>query len=423
MKVLVLGGGGREHAIVAALARSPRVSALYCAPGNAGIARQAACVALPAEDGRAVAEWCRAEGVGLVVIGPEAPLVAGVADALAGAGVAAFGPTAAAARLEASKAFGHEVAAACGAPMAAHAVFEDAAAARAHLRRLGAPAVVKADGLAAGKGVVVAATLPQAEAAVDDMLGGRFGAAGARVVIEEFLDGEEASLFALSDGERVLPLATAQDHKRAGEGDTGPNTGGMGAYSPAPVMTPAITERAMTEIVRPVVAEMARRGTPYRGVLYAGLMIGAGGPRLVEINARFGDPEAQVLMLRLRSDLLDLLEAAATGRLDGIAAEWSPEPAITVVMAATGYPGAYEKGTEIRGLDAAEAVEGVTIFHAGTRAEDGRILAAGGRVLNVSATGATLAEARARAYRAVDLVDWPAGFCRRDIGWRALVRG
>jgi phosphoribosylamine--glycine ligase len=255
------------------------------------------------------------------------------------------------------------------------------------------------------------------------MLGGRFGAAGARVVIEEFLDGEEASLFALSDGERVLPLATAPDHKRAGEGDTGPNTGGMGAYSPAPVMTPAITERAMTEIVRPVVAEMARRGTPYRGVLYAGLMIGAGGPRLVEINARFGDPEAQVLMLRLRSDLLDLLEAAATGRLDGIAAEWSPEPAITVVMAATGYPGAYEKGTEIRGLDAAEAVEGVTIFHAGTRAEDGRILAAGGRVLNVSATGATLAEARARAYRAVDLVDWPAGFCRRDIGWRALVRG
>ncbi|GMG82893.1 phosphoribosylamine--glycine ligase [Paralimibaculum aggregatum] len=422
MRVLVLGGGGREHALAWAIARSPLLTKLYAAPGNAGIADLAECVALAIEDGAAVAGWARRQAIDLVVVGPEAPLVAGVADACRAAGLAVLGPDAAAAQLEASKAFTHEIAAACGAPMAAHAVFEDAGAAKAHLRAMDGPAVVKADGLAAGKGVVVAETLAEAEAAVDAMLGGQFGAAGARVVIEERLVGEEASLFALTDGETVLEIGSAQDHKRVGEGDTGPNTGGMGAYSPAPVLDAALAERAMAEIVRPAIAEMARRGTPYRGVLYAGLMITAAGPKLIEFNVRFGDPECQVLMLRLGSDALALFAAAAEGRLAGIAPDWKPEAAITVVMAAKGYPGAYEKGAEIRGLAAAAGIEGVTVFHAGTAAREGRLVATGGRVLNVTATGADLAEATARAYAAVDAIDWPEGFCRRDIGWRALGR-
>ncbi len=422
MDILILGGGGREHALAWKVAQSPLAGRLYAAPGNAGIARHAECVALDPADGAAVAAFCRERGVGFVIVGPEAPLAAGVVDALEAAAIPAFGPGREAARLEASKAFAKEVCDACGAPTAAWARFTDAGAAKAHLRATGAPIVVKADGLAAGKGVVVAETVAEAEAAIDDMLGGAFGEAGSEVVLEEFMAGEEASFFALTDGETVLSLASAQDHKRAFDGDEGPNTGGMGAYSPAPVMTPEIERRVLDEIARPVIAEMARRGTPYRGVLYVGLMITADGPRVVEFNARFGDPECQPLMLRLGSDLLPALMACARGGLDGVALDWRPEAAISVVMAANGYPGSYEKGTEIRGLDAAGEVEGVTVFHAGTRAEDGRLLADGGRVLNVSASGRDLAEARDRAYAAIDRIDWPGGFCRRDIGWRALAR-
>ncbi|MBK0398589.1 phosphoribosylamine--glycine ligase [Limibaculum sp. M0105] len=422
MKVLVLGGGGREHALAWKVAQSPLVTSVVAAPGNAGISEVATCIALDPEDGAAIVDYCKANGVGLVIVGPEAPLAAGVADNLAGAGVPVFGPSAAAARLEASKAFTKEVCDACGAPTAAWARFSDAAAAKAYLARTGAPVVVKADGLAAGKGVVVATTLAEAEAAVDDMLGGAFGSAGAEVVIEEFMPGEEASFFVLTDGETVLPLATAQDHKRAFDGDEGPNTGGMGAYSPAPVVTPEVEEKALSRIVRPVIAEMARRGTPYRGVLYAGLMIEAGEPRLVEFNVRFGDPECQVLMMRLASDIVPALMACAQGGLADVSLEWHADPALTVVMAARGYPGSYAKGSEIRGLDDAGRVDGVTVFHAGTRASDGRVLANGGRVLNVTAAGPSVTQARERAYRAVDLIDWPEGFCRRDIAWRALTR-
>ncbi len=422
MDVLVLGGGGREHALAWKIAQSPLAGRLWAAPGNAGIATLAECVALDIADPEAVCAWCREQGIGFVVVGPEAPLAAGVVDALSEAGIEAFGPTAAAARLEASKAFAKEVLDACGAPTARWRCFDEPEAAKAHVRAQGAPIVVKADGLAAGKGVVVAQTIAEAEGAIEAAFGGAFGAAGARVVIEEFMEGEEASFFALTDGETVLPLVSAQDHKRAYDGDRGPNTGGMGAYSPAPVMTPAMERRVMDEIMRPVIAEMARRGTPYRGVLYAGLMITEEGPKVVEFNVRFGDPECQVLMLRLASDLMPALLATARGGLGDVALEWREEAAITVVMAAKGYPGAYEKGSEIRGLERAAEVEGVTIFHAGTRAEGGRILANGGRVLNVSAVGRDLAEARTRAYRAIDLIDWPEGFCRRDIGWRALAR-
>ncbi|HUF87601.1 MAG TPA: phosphoribosylamine--glycine ligase [Thermohalobaculum sp.] len=422
MDILILGGGGREHALAWAVAKSPLAGRLYAAPGNAGIAALAECVALDPADGAAVAEFCRARRIGFVIVGPEAPLAAGVVDALEAAGIPAFGPKREAARLEASKAFAKQVADACGAPTAAWARFTEAEAAKEFVRDEGAPIVVKADGLAAGKGVVVAQTVAEAEAAIDRMLGGAFGEAGASVVIEEFMAGEEASFFALTDGETVLPLISAQDHKRAFDGDAGPNTGGMGAYAPAPVMTPEMERRALDEIVRPVIAEMARRGTPYRGVLYAGLMIGESGPRLVEFNVRFGDPECQVLMLRLGSDLLPALMACAAGGLDGMTLDWRPKAAITVVMAAQGYPGTYGKDSEIKGLDAASEVDGVTVFHAGTRAEGGRVLADGGRVLNVSAMGRDLAEARARAYAAIDRIDWPEGFCRRDIGWRALAR-
>ncbi len=428
MNILILGGGGREHALAWAVVKSPLCEKLYAAPGNAGIGAVAECIALDPMDGAAVTAWCQENGIGFVIVGPEAPLAAGVADDLAAAGIRAFGPGRDAARLEASKAFTKEICDACGAPTAAHARFTEAGAALAHVRSAhvstgGAPIVIKADGLAAGKGVVVAMSLAEAETAIDDMFGGAFGEAGTQVVIEEFMEGEEASFFVLSDGETVLPLATAQDHKCAFDGDKGPNTGGMGAYSPAPVMTAEMECRTLDEIVRPCIAEMARRGMPYKGVLYAGLMIDEAGPRLIEYNVRFGDPECQVLMLRLGSDFLPALIACAEGGLDKLALDWTPEPAITVVMAAEGYPGSYEKGTEIKGLDQARMGPEVTIFHAGTKADGDRVLANGGRVLNVSATGSDLAEARERAYAAIDRIDWPEGFCRTDIAWRALGRG
>jgi phosphoribosylamine--glycine ligase len=422
MRVLVVGGGGREHALCWALSASPQLTKLFCAPGNAGIAEVAECVPIGADDVAAQVAFARESRIDLVVVGPEAPLAAGLADTCAAAGIRCFGPGAAAARLEVSKAFCKEVADAAGAPTARWARFDDPAAARAHVRAQGAPIVVKADGLAAGKGVVVAATVAEAEAAIAAMMEQRaHGAAGASVVIEECLAGEEVSLFALCDGETALPLEAAQDHKRVGEGDAGPNTGGMGAYSPAPGFTDAMRDRAMAEIVRPVLEEMRRRGTPFRGVLFAGLMLTAGGPKLIEFNVRFGDPECQALLLRLRSDLLPALLAACDGTLAGFDLRWSAEHAIVVVMAARGYPGAYARGSAIRGLDRAAAVPGAQVFHAGTaRDADGTLRAAGGRVLGIGATGPTLRAARDSAYAAIDAIDWPEGFCRRDIGWRAL---
>ncbi|MBX9701273.1 MAG: phosphoribosylamine--glycine ligase [Acetobacteraceae bacterium] len=422
MRVLVVGGGGREHALCWAIAASPLLTRLWCAPGNAGIAEVAACVPIGAEDIAGLVGFARDNAVDLVVAGPEAPLALGLADACEAAGIRCFGPSAAAARLEASKAFTREIATAAGAPGARWARFDNPAAARDYVRAQGAPIVVKADGLAAGKGVVVAATVAEAEAAIAGIMEARVhGAAGATVVIEECLVGEEVSLFALCDGATALPLAAAQDHKRVGEGDTGPNTGGMGAYSPPPAFTDALRERAMAEIVRPVLAEMARRGTPFRGVLFAGLMLTADGPRLIEFNVRFGDPECQALMLRLRSDLLAALLAACDGELRHFDLRWSAEQSIVVVMAARGYPGAYAKGSAIRGLDRAATIPGVQVFHAGTaRGADGVVTAQGGRVLGIAATGPTLRAARDAAYAAVDAIDWPEGFCRRDIGWRAL---
>ena len=420
MNILILGGGGREHALAWAIKQNPKCDRLIVAPGNAGIARLAECSDLDILDGAAVVAFCEANSVDFVVVGPEAPLAAGVADATRAAGILTFGPSQAAARLEASKGFTKEICDACKAPTAGYARFTDAAAARAHVQATGAPIVVKADGLAAGKGVVVAMTEAEALAAIDDMFGGSFGEAGAEVVIEEFMSGEEASFFILTDGKTVLPIGTAQDHKRAFDGDEGPNTGGMGAYSPAPVLTAAIQRQALDEIVKPTIAEMARRGTPYTGVLYAGLMIDQGRARLVEYNVRFGDPDCQVLMMRLGAQALDLLLACADGRLDQVQVSWAEDHALTVVMAAKGYPGSYAKGSEIRGLSVLPETAGQMVFHAGTAEKDGRILAAGGRVLNVTARGETLAEAQARAYRLVDAIDWPEGFCRRDIGWRAL---
>ncbi len=416
MNILVLGGGGREHALAWKIKQSPLCTRLICAPGNGGIASIAETASLNIEDGAEVVRYSRDQSIDFVVIGPEAPLAAGVADALSEAGVACFGPSAAAAQLEASKSFTKEICDACGAPTAAWAAFEAAAAARAYVEEQGAPIVVKADGLAAGKGVVVAMSLEDALAATDAAL----SEPGARVVIEEFMTGEEASFFVLTDGETVLPLASAQDHKRAFDGDNGPNTGGMGAYSPAPLFTPAVEQKAMATIVQPVIAEMAKRGAPYRGVLYVGLMIENEEPRLVEFNARFGDPECQILMLRLASDIVPALQACGAGGLNDITLDWAAEPAMTVVLAAEGYPGGYQKGQLIGGLDAAGAVPGVTVFHAGTRSIDGGVVSNGGRVLNVCATAADLATARDRAYAAVDAIDWPGGFHRTDIGWRAL---
>jgi phosphoribosylamine--glycine ligase len=420
MNILILGGGGREHALAWAVLQNPKCDRLIVAPGNAGIAQIAECAEIDILDGGLVAAFAEENSVSFVIVGPEAPLAAGVADRLRDAGLLVFGPSRAAARLEASKAFTKEICDAAGAPTAAWARFTDADAAKAHVRARGVPIVVKADGLAAGKGVVVAMSEDEAMAAIDEMFGGAFGAAGAEVVIEEFMEGEEASFFVLSDGSDVLPIGTAQDHKRVGEGDTGPNTGGMGAYSPAPVMTPEVTDRALDRIVRPTIAEMARRGTPYQGVLYAGLMIRDGAPRLVEYNVRFGDPECQVLMMRLGGQALDLMLACAEGRLRQAQANWAEDHAMTVVMAARGYPGPYAKGSEIRGLEALREDSRHMVFHAGTARRDGAMIATGGRVLNVTARGDTLGEARDHAYAMVDAIDWPDGFCRRDIGWRAL---
>jgi phosphoribosylamine---glycine ligase len=423
MNLLLLGSGGREHALAWKIAASPLVERLYCAPGNAGIAKEAELVRLDIADHAAVIDFCKARGVDFVVVGPERPLVAGIVDDLEVAGIKSFGPTRAAARLEGSKGFAKELCRAHSIPTAAFERFGAPAPARAYVRAQGAPIVVKADGLAAGKGVVVAQSVAEAEAALDMMLSGGLGAAAAQVVVEEFLEGEEASFFALVDGETAIPLASAQDHKRAYDGDRGPNTGGMGAYSPAPVMTPELARRTMDEIVLPTVGAMKAMGAPFKGVLYAGLMITAQGPQLIEFNVRFGDPECQVLMLRLMSDLVPALIAARDGVLKNFDLRWYPEVALTVVMAAKGYPGDYAKGSTIEGLDAAAAIEGVEIFHAGTRAEGGRLLANGGRVLDVCALGRGIGEARDRAYAAIEKIRWPEGFCRRDIGWRALARG
>ena len=420
MNILILGGGGREHALAWAVMQNPKCDKLIVAPGNAGIATIAECARLDIMDGGAVAAFAEENAIDFVIVGPEAPLAEGVADRLREAGLNVFGPSAAAARLEASKSFTKEICDASGAPTAAYGHFTDHAAARAYVEAQGAPIVIKADGLAAGKGVIVAMELDAALAALDDMFGGEFGAAGAEVVIEEFMDGEEASFFVLCDGEDALPIGTAQDHKRVGEGDTGPNTGGMGAYSPAPVMSQAVIERTMAEIVRPTLAEMVRRGTPFQGVLFVGLMIKDGQPRLVEYNVRFGDPECQVLMMRLGAQTFDLIQAAAEGRLGEARVNWGDDHAMTVVMAAKGYPGAYEKGSVIRGLENCGEDSFHMVFHAGTGEKDGQFIATGGRVLSVTARGASLAEARDRAYGMVDRIDWPEGFCRRDIGWRAL---
>ncbi|MGE0231319.1 MAG: phosphoribosylamine--glycine ligase [Flavobacteriaceae bacterium] len=421
MNVLLIGSGGREHALAWAISRSPKLTRLYCAPGNAGIGAVAELVPLDPADHRTVIRFAREKQIDLVVIGPEAPLVAGLADDLRAEGVATFGPSAAAARLEGSKRFTKDICRDYSIPTAAYESFTEANAAKAFVARTGVPIVIKADGLAAGKGVVIAETREEADAAIDGILGGAFGDAGTSIVVEQFLTGEEASFFALCDGDRALALASAQDHKRAFDGDTGPNTGGMGAYSPAPVLNEAMSARVMEEIIEPTLKAMRDKGCPFSGVLFAGLMINAEGPKLIEYNVRFGDPECQVLMMRLKSDLLALLKASAEGDLAGSNAEWHAETALTVVMAARGYPGAYERNTEIGGLDAIDEPD-VKIFHAGTVERDGRLLASGGRVLNVTALGRSVTEAQHRAYNAVDRIDWPGGFCRRDIGWRAIER-
>ncbi|QFU15729.1 phosphoribosylamine--glycine ligase [Microvirga thermotolerans] len=422
MNILLIGSGGREHALAWSIAASPLCDRLFVAPGNPGTAQHGENVALDVADHAAVIAFCRTNGIDFVVVGPEAPLVAGLVDDLTAAGIKAFGPTRAAAQLEGSKAFTKDLCAEFGIPTAAYRRFTDAEAAKAYIRSYGVPIVVKADGLAAGKGVVVAASFEEAEAAVDAMLGGAFGEAGAEVVVEAFLEGEEASFFALCDGTTAIPFGTAQDHKRVHDGDEGPNTGGMGAYSPAAVLTPEIQARVLREIVEPTLAGMRARGMPYRGILYAGLMLTKDGPQLIEYNVRLGDPETQVLLPRLKSDLLTAFLAACDGLLDSVSLQWRREAALTVVMAAKGYPGPVEKGSEIRGIDAAEALEDVIVFHAGTRRDGDRIVSHGGRVLNVTALGSTITEAQERAYAAVSRIDWPEGFCRSDIGWREVAR-
>ena len=422
MNILLLGSGGREHALAWKIAASPLTTKLWCAPGNAGIAQEAECVALDISDHAAVVAFCKANAVDFVVVGPEAPLVAGIVDDLEAAGFKTFGPRKDAARLEGSKGFTKDLCRAHNIPTGAYERFTAAEPAKVYARKQKTPVVIKADGLAAGKGVIIAETITEAEAAIYMMFGGGLGDAGAEVVIEEFLVGEEASFFALCDGETAIPLASAQDHKRAFDHDQGPNTGGMGAYSPAPVMTAEIIKRTMDEIVLPTVAAMRQMGAPFKGVLFAGLMITADGPKLIEYNTRFGDPECQVMMLRLMSDLVPALIASRDGQLKNFDLRWYDEAALIVVMATNGYPGNYGKGSVIGGLDAAAAMDDVQIFHAGTRAEGGRITANGGRVLGVAATGSSVREAQARAYAAVDRIDWPGGFCRRDIGYLAVER-
>jgi phosphoribosylamine---glycine ligase len=422
MQILLLGSGGREHALAWKIAASPLVTKLWCAPGNAGIAREAECVALDIADHAAVIDFCKRSAVDLVVVGPETPLAAGIVDDLTAAGIKAFGPSKQAAQLEGSKGFTKDLCSEFDIPTGAYRRFGNASDALAYVLAQGAPIVVKADGLAAGKGVVVAKTLREAEDAIAMMFDGVFGAAGAEVVIEEFLSGREISFFALCDGETAIALATAQDHKRVFDHDEGPNTGGMGAYSPTPFVTPEIHDQIMSRIILPTVAGMKKRGTPFRGILYAGVMLTEQGPKLFEYNVRFGDPECQVLMLRMMSDIVPAFLASCDGELKHFDLRWYDEPALTVVMAAKGYPGDYAKGTRIEGLDDAAKIDGAEIFHAGTVAKDGAVLANGGRVLNVCASGKTVSEAQRRAYQAVDRIQWPEGFCRRDIGWQAVAQ-
>ncbi|MGB3501925.1 MAG: phosphoribosylamine--glycine ligase [Mesorhizobium sp.] len=421
MQVLLIGSGGREHALAWKLAQSPRLTKLFAAPGNPGIADHAELLALDVTDHARVVAFCKERAIDLVVVGPEAPLVAGIADDLAAAGIRVFGPGRQAAQLEGSKGFTKDLCADYGIPTGAYGRFRNAADASAYVRGVGAPIVIKADGLAAGKGVTVAMTIEEALAAIDDCFSGSFGVAGEEVVVEEFLDGEEISFFCLCDGKTALPLGSAQDHKRVGDGDTGPNTGGMGAYSPAPAMTDDMARRVMVEIIEPTMRGMAARGAPFSGVLFAGLMMTADGPKLIEYNTRFGDPECQVLMMRLDGDLLPLLEACADGALEGVKTKWRDDAALTVVMAANGYPGAVTKGTAIAGLEAASGPD-VLVFQAGTARDGDRLVANGGRVLNVTGRGESVSQAAERAYAAVDAIDWPEGFCRRDIGWRAIER-
>ncbi len=426
MNILVIGAGGREHALVWKISMSPLVNKIFVSPGNGGMSDLAECVALDETDHDAVVKFCRDKNIGLVVIGPEAPLVAGLVDHLEKENIPAFGPSAYAAQLEGSKGFTKDICTKYNIPTAAYGRFGNAAEAKDFVRKKGTPIVIKADGLAAGKGVIIAENEPQAFAAIDDILGGQFGDAGAELVVEEFLVGEEASFFALCDGDNILPLATAQDHKRVGEGDTGLNTGGMGAYSPAPVMTDEMTARTINEIILPTVRGMKQEGHPFKGVFFAGLMITGKGPELIEYNVRFGDPECQVLMMRMKSDIVPALMACAQGNgqgnVDKIEMTWHDQPALSVVMAAKGYPESYEKHTEIKNLEPAAQNQDTYIFHAGTICEEGKIFAAGGRVLNVTAMGASVKIAQSKAYAALDQIDWPEGFCRRDIGWRAVKR-
>jgi len=422
MNILVIGSGGREHALCWKIRQSPLVKKLYCAPGNGGIADEAECVSLDAGNHQAVADFCRDKDIGLVVVGPEAPLVAGLVDNLEKEGIKAFGPSAAAAQLEGSKGFTKDICAKYNIPTAGYKRCHSLEDANAYIEEVGAPIVIKADGLAAGKGVIIAMSKEEALTANKDIFGGQFGEAGSSVVIEEFLEGEEASFIVLVDGRNIVPMATSQDHKRAFDNDQGPNTGGMGAYSPAPVMTGQMCDRVMEEIIGPTVAAMAAEGHPFKGVLYAGLMITDKGPQLIEYNCRFGDPECQVILFRMESDLVPAMLASIDGTLDTIKTEWSPGVALTVVMAAKGYPGSYEKGSVIRGLEDAGKADDVMIFHAGTARKDGDIIATGGRVLNVTARADTVSSARDKAYAAIEKIDWPGGFCRSDIGWRAIER-
>ncbi len=420
MDILVIGSGGREHALCWKIASSPLVNKLYCSPGNAGIAQEASCVEL--NDNHEIIDFCKQKSIDLVVVGPEAPLVEGLSDILRAEGVKVFGPTARAAQLEGSKAFTKDLCAKYDIPTAEYGHFTDSAAAKAYINHLEAPLVIKADGLAAGKGVVIASSKQEAEKAVEEMFAGKFGSAGSSVIIEEFLQGEELSFFAFCDGRKALAFGTAQDHKRAYDGDEGPNTGGMGTYSPPPVSSAALQQEVMEKIINPTIAAMEKEGYPYHGILFAGLMLTASGPKLLEYNVRFGDPETQSLLMRLKSDIVPALVACAEGSLENISFEFHDAAALCVVLAARGYPGNYEKGSEIRGLEAVAARDGVKVFHAGTIEKDGKLLANGGRVLGVTALGDTLEAARENAYAAVDAIDWPQGFCRRDIGLRAAKR-
>ena len=420
MDILVIGSGGREHAFIKTLKRSEKVDQLYCAPGNGGIANDAECITLNTHD--EIVKFCTNEGIDLVVIGPEQPLVDGLADDLRAANIAVLGCSKVAAQLEASKDFTKKLCDEAGLPTAAYATFDNIDAAKAHLKTQNMPIVLKADGLAAGKGVVIAHTKEEAATALDDMFGGKFGAAGSKVVIEEFLEGEELSFFALCDGERTIPFGSAQDHKAAYDGDKGPNTGGMGTYSPAPIMTEALEKRIMEDIVHPTLHTMAQRGTPFSGILFVGLMVKDDMPKLVEFNVRFGDPETQVVLTRLQDDLADIFYHAAQGKLPDTPARFSSDTALCVVMAAKGYPESYAKHTEINNVEQAELIDGITVFHAGTALKDDILLNVGGRVLGVTAVAGNVTQAQAKAYRAVDAIDWKEGFCRRDIGWRAVKR-